>query len=142
MRRNNLFSAFLIYAFLLVSFSGIAQEVRPLKKEKFHFHKQGEDEWGYAQAVKVGNTIHVSGTAGNGPMDQSIKRVYENLTRTLQHYGLGLQHVVKETIFTTDIEALKKNAAVRKEFYRNDFPASSWIQIDRLLCRISILKWR
>jgi enamine deaminase RidA (YjgF/YER057c/UK114 family) len=40
--------------------------------------------------------------------------------------------VVKETLYTTDIEAVKANNAVRKAFYKGDFPAATWVQISRL----------
>jgi enamine deaminase RidA (YjgF/YER057c/UK114 family) len=40
--------------------------------------------------------------------------------------------VVKENLYTTDIEAMKKYNDVRKAFYKGDFPAATWVQISRL----------
>jgi enamine deaminase RidA (YjgF/YER057c/UK114 family) len=39
---------------------------------------------------------------------------------------------VKETLHTTDIEEVKKHAAIRKKFYGNDWPAATWVEIKRL----------
>ncbi|GAA0882835.1 hypothetical protein GCM10009120_14320 [Sphingobacterium siyangense subsp. cladoniae] len=47
-------------------------------------------------------------------------------------FGATFQHVVKENLYTTDIEAMKKYNDVRKKFYNHDFPAATWIQVQRL----------
>lgn len=91
-----------------------------------------EDEIGYRQAVRVGNTLYVSGCVGAGPMADGLKHAYGTLQKTLAHYGLGFQHVVKENVYTTQIDELKANGAVRREFYGRDFPAATWVQVARL----------
>lgn len=91
-----------------------------------------EDEIGYRQAVRVGNTLYVSGCVGAGPMVDGLKHAYGTLQKTLAHYGLGFQHVVKENVYTTQIEELKANGAVRREFYGQNFPAATWVQVARL----------
>jgi enamine deaminase RidA (YjgF/YER057c/UK114 family) len=109
--------------------SGVAA---PLQKSKFHFGQQQDAETGYAQAVKVGNTIYVSGTVSLGIDSAGITRLYKAIERTLAHYGATMQHVVKENLYTTDIEAMKANNRYRLPFYKNDFPAATWVQISRL----------
>ncbi|WP_230978981.1 RidA family protein [Flavobacterium supellecticarium] len=47
-------------------------------------------------------------------------------------YGATFENVVKENLYTTDIEAMKKYNYIRKEFYKGDFPAATWVQIQRL----------
>jgi enamine deaminase RidA (YjgF/YER057c/UK114 family) len=103
-----------------------------LKKEKFFFDEKSENDIGYAQAVKVGNTIYVSGTVGSGTMDQSVESVYNDLLKTLQHYGADFSNVVKENVFTTDLDAFKKSSPIRNAYYAKDFPSASWIQVQRL----------
>jgi 2-iminobutanoate/2-iminopropanoate deaminase len=103
----------------------------PLKTDRYQ-RGPGEDEFGYREAVRVGNTLYISGNVGKGPMPDAIRQTYESLGKVLAHYGLTFQHVVKETVFTTQLDALKENRAVRREFYGKEYPASSWIQIDRL----------
>jgi enamine deaminase RidA (YjgF/YER057c/UK114 family) len=103
-----------------------------LAKQKYHFGKIQDDEAGYAQAVKVGNTIYVSGTVSTTIDSVGITRLYKNIERTLAHYGASMQHVVKENLYTTDIEAMKVHNRFRLPFYQNDFPAATWVQISRL----------
>jgi enamine deaminase RidA (YjgF/YER057c/UK114 family) len=80
----------------------------------------------------VGNVLYISGTVAREVTPEGITRVYANLQRTLAHYGLDFRHVVKETLYTTDIEAMKLHNAARKVFYKGDFPAATWVQISRL----------
>ena len=120
-------------AFLLALATCYGQQpAKPLTKEKFHFGKQQDDNAGYAQAVKVGNSIYVSGTVSITIDSVGITRLYQAIERTLAHYGAGMQHVVKENLYTTDIEAMKANNQYRLPFYKNDFPAATWVQISRL----------
>jgi enamine deaminase RidA (YjgF/YER057c/UK114 family) len=101
------------------------------QKEKFN---QGpwENEIGYAQAVRVGNLLYISGSTGSGPMPQALAQAMDGIQRSLAHYKLGFAHVVKENIYTTDIEALKAHKEVRKAYYKGDFPAATWVQVVRL----------
>lgn len=103
-----------------------------IQKEKLHFNREGEDAAGYAQAVKVGNTLYISGTVASGDMPAQLGKIYDRLGQTLKHYGASFANVVKETLYTTDIEEVKKHAAIRKQYYGNDWPAATWVQITRL----------
>ncbi|WP_315818678.1 RidA family protein [Paraflavitalea speifideaquila] len=40
--------------------------------------------------------------------------------------------MVKENLYTTDIEAMKQYNQARKVFYKGDFPAATWMQVNRL----------
>ena len=103
-----------------------------IEKQKFHFGRDQDTTAGYAQAVKVDNVLYISGTVARDVTPEGVRSVYLNLERTLKHYGAGFQHVVKENLYTTDIEAMKQNNNIRKGFYKNDFPAATWVQISRL----------
>jgi 2-iminobutanoate/2-iminopropanoate deaminase len=102
-----------------------------LKTDKFKLG-DWEDEIGYRQAVRVGNVLYISGSVGAGDMPKSIRSAYGTLRKTLAHYGLTFQNVVKENLYTTDISALEANLSVRREFYGKDFPAATWVQVQRL----------
>ncbi len=91
-----------------------------------------EDDIGYRAAVRVGDTLHVSGVAAAGAMPDAIRSVYGELQKILAHYGLTFAHVVKENLYTTDLDALKAGQPVRRAFYGRDFPAATWIQVSRL----------
>ena len=101
-------------------------------KQKFHWGKDQDTMSGYAQALKVDNVLYISGTVSREVTPEGIKRVYSTLEKTLQHFGASFQNVVKENLYTTDIETMKQNNAARKEFYKGDFPAATWVQISRL----------
>lgn len=102
-----------------------------IKKDKFHLGPW-EHEIGYAQALRIGNTLYVSGSVGSGEMPVAIKQAYDTIARTLAAHGLGFGHVVKENVFTLDLDALKAHKAIRNACYGGDFPAATWVQISRL----------
>lgn len=101
------------------------------QKDKFE-RGPWEKEIGYAQAVRVGNTLYISGSTGRGPMPEALKQALQSIKETLAHYKLGFANVVKENIYTTDIDALKAAIPVRKAYYSGDYPAATWVQVARL----------
>lgn len=124
--------SFLLLGLLFASAPAAAQ-TDTLAKKKWHWGGGTSDTAaGYAQAVLVDNVLYVSGTVGGGTMAEQLQGVYRGIERTLKAYGLGFQHVVKENLYTTDIEAVKQHNSVRKAFYKGDYPAATWAQISRL----------
>jgi len=116
----------------------VAGQVASTPKKVFHLG-EWERDIGYAQAVQAGPYLFVSGTVGRGALDDpegwvsALKAAYERIGATLDAHGIGFDEVVKETIYTRDIERLKDAAAVRFDYYSKDsLPASTWVQIDRL----------
>lgn len=100
----------------------------------YHEHAAGEQAWGYAQAVVVGNTIYVSGTvSGGATMEEQITGIYRRIARTLERHGATLQHVVRETAYTKDMQALAAANAARLAAYAGHTPAATWVQITGLL---------
>lgn len=96
---------------------------------------------GYAQAIQVGNTIYVSGAVARGAnMEEQVTGVYANLGRTLGRFGATLNDVVRETAYTTDIEALTAANARRKAAYGGHSPAATWVQITRLLMPSALIE--
>lgn len=103
-----------------------------IQKQKWHWDKDQDTSAGYAQVVKVDNVLYISGTVSRDITPEGITRVYQGLEKSLQQYGATFQNVVKENLYTTDIEAMKKYNDARKVFYKGDFPAATWVQISRL----------
>lgn len=102
-------------------------------KEKFHFSLGQQDTvGGYTQVIRTGNTIYVSGTVAVNITEKDVAYVYKVIEKSLQHFGASLQNVMKETIYTTDIESMKALNHVRKRAYGGDYPTSTWVQINRL----------
>jgi 2-iminobutanoate/2-iminopropanoate deaminase len=124
----------LIISILTTTVLHAQQTQAPVQKEKWHWNDPNKQDTsaGYAQALKVGNVLYISGTVAREVNEEGVKRVYTALERTLKQYGLNLSHVVKENLYTTDMEAMKQFNYVRKQFYKGDFPAATWVQIARL----------
>ena len=103
-----------------------------LKKEKYNINKIGEDQIGYSQAVKVGNTIYVSGSVGWGKMDDALKLAYDEIDKTLKNYNASFANVVKENLYSTALDSVIKYKDIRRKYYGDDFPAATWIEVKRL----------
>jgi 2-iminobutanoate/2-iminopropanoate deaminase len=97
-----------------------------------HDDEQVEREIGYCQVIKSGHTLHVSGVVGGGSMETALPQVYQQLGQILARHGASLHDVVKETIFTTDMNALIKAQPVRLRYYDGWLPAASWVQVEQL----------
>jgi 2-iminobutanoate/2-iminopropanoate deaminase len=111
------------------------------------YHKRPELEKGifYAQACKAGNMLYISGCVswdaegniiGAGDMKAQVEQVYTDLKETLAANGASLQNVIKETVFTTDIDALVANNDIRTRFYTEADsapPAATWVGCSRLI---------
>lgn len=107
-----------------------------------HVRESLEKQIGFSQAVKVGPHIYCAGTVsmdndGNvlnpGDMAAQIDNIYTELTALLIAHGASAEHVVKETIYTTDMEALLANTSVRlKYFERFAPPAATWVEVSKL----------
>ena len=121
-----------ICVLLLMAGTAFAQD-KQVVKEKFFWDNGTQDTVaGYTQAIRAGDYIFISGVVARDVNPEGIRRLYEGLQRTLQHYGAGFQHVVKENLYTTDMEAMKLHNEARKAFYNNDYPAATWVQVARL----------
>ncbi|MEY8778835.1 RidA family protein [Allomuricauda sp. XS_ASV26] len=111
------------------------------KPEYFLLRPDIEKAYGYSHAVKIGNTIKISGAVsmddeGNptaiGDLEQQIKNCYTDLEKILNHYGCSFDDVVKEDIFTTDMAQMIEKSAYRAEIYKNGFPTGSWLEVKGL----------
>lgn len=131
MKAKSLSGLFVIL--IALNISGMCQNSgQLLKKDKFNLDKAGEDKIGYAQAVKIGNTIYVSGAVGWGKMADALKLVYDEIDKTLKNYNATFSNVVKENLYSTELDSVIKFKDVRREYYKNDFPAATWVEVKRL----------
>src|SRR5258708_1011527 len=116
-----------------------------LSKEVKAFGMPWEDQYGYAQAVKVDDTIYVSGQlshddqgnmVGSAPLDDSgairdhsnmetqMRQTYANAKKILSQFGATLDNVVEEVLYVTDMDtAFAAAGPVRKEAYGSKKPA-------------------
>ena len=94
----------------------------------------------YSPAVGVGQLVFLSGQipldpegkiVGFTPKDQTRKAL-ENMRVTLAAAGLGLDDVVKTTIFLKDMDDFAAVNEVYAEFFAEPYPARSTVQVARL----------
>jgi enamine deaminase RidA (YjgF/YER057c/UK114 family) len=124
-----------VFFLLLLLAGGMAQaQEKNINKEKWHWDDalKQDTSAGYVQVVKVDNVLYISGAVALEVTPEGIRRVYQALERSLKSFGATFQNVVKENLYTTDMEAMKKYNFARKEFYKGDFPAATWVQVPRL----------
>lgn len=115
--------------------------VEPEKPEYFLLRPEVEKAYGYSHAVKIGNSIRISGAVsmddeGNptaiGDMEQQMKNCYADLEKILKHFGCTFDDVIKEDVFTTDMAQMLEKSAYRAEIYKNGFPTGSWLEVKGL----------
>ncbi len=124
----------LLLIFQTVFLLTIQAQDNNINKDKWHWDNalKQDTSAGYVQVIKVDNVLYISGAVAKDVTPEGITRVYQALERSLKSFGASFQNVVKENLYTTDMEAMKKYNDARKVFYKGDFPAATWVQISRL----------
>lgn len=114
-----------------------------INKETKNFGMPWEKEYGYVQAVKVGDTIYVSGQVshddtgnivGRGDMETQMRQAYSNIRKLLAQYGATIENIVDEILFVTNMdEAFAAAVKCRQEIFSGTpVIASTIVQIQRL----------
>ena len=108
----------------------------------FFMNESVERRLGLARAVRSGDLLFVSGTVsidakgtvlGKDDMALQLETVYSNLQRILAQSNGTFADVLKETIFTTNMEAFLSHAAIRARRYVDiDPPATTGVEVSRL----------
>src|SRR6478672_11181520 len=95
----------------------------------------------YNQAILVNDTLYISGQVCIDPANGQLKnrdiqdethQVMQNLKAILQEAGLGFNHVVKTTIFITDMNRFSEINEIYGKYFSGDFPARETVQVSAL----------
>lgn len=95
----------------------------------------------YSQAVKVGNTVYLSGQIPlipetmemiDGDMEAQIVRVFDNLTAVAQAAGGDLNDIAKLNIFLTDLSHFPLVNEVMARYFTQPYPARAAIGVASL----------
>ncbi len=103
----------------------------------------------YSQAVKVGNTVYLSGQIPllplnpdtpelttmqlvEGDMAAQIRRVFDNLRAVAQAAGGDLQDIVKLNIFLTDLSHFPLVNEIMAEYFQLPYPARAAVGVAAL----------
>mgnify|MGYP003524852628 CR=1 FL=1 len=101
-----------------------------------------EEIVGYSRAVKIGNTIEVTGTVavdennalvGDNDAYAQTKFIIEKIEKVLQRAGASLSDVVRTRMFVTDISRWEEYGKAHGEFFKDIRPCTSMIEVKGLI---------
>jgi len=117
---------------------GCATTDQVIERKNYH---SWENDIGYSQVVKANNTLYISGiTSEEVTFENQIDDIYTTIKKILADYNVGTNAIVKEVIFTTNIEKLKASIPIRKAHFSDKYPSSSWVEVKRLWSKSHLIE--
>ena len=94
----------------------------------------------YSQAVKIGDTVYMSGQIGLDPatmemvegIDAQVRRVFDNLSAVTAATGGSLADIVKLNIFLTDLGHFALVNSIMAEYFKEPYPARAAVGVASL----------
>lgn len=95
----------------------------------------------YNQAIFAGDTLYISGQVcldattnqlKNKDLQEETHQVMHNLKAILEAAGLSFNHVVKTTIFLTDMNRFSEVNEIYSTYFETDFPTRETVQVSAL----------
>jgi enamine deaminase RidA (YjgF/YER057c/UK114 family) len=100
-----------------------------------------EDVIGFSRAVRVGDTVYVSGTVawgedgklvGEGDVYAQARQTLRNIERALAEAGATMRDVVRTRIYLTDMRCWEEAARAHAEAFAEVKPAASLLEVSGL----------
>lgn len=95
----------------------------------------------YSQAIDCGDTVYCSGqipldpqtgAVVEGGLEAQAHQMFRNVKAVLAEAGLGLENVVKTTVFMTDLGQFGALNAIYAEYFAEPYPARSCVEVSAL----------
>ena len=113
-----------------------------MKRTDYSSGAKWEDIVGYSRAVKIGNTIEVTGTVavddnnnlvgGNDAYGQT-KFIIQKIEKVLQRAGASLKDVVRTRMFVTNISRWEEYGRAHGEFFNEIKPCTTMVEVSKLI---------
>lgn len=112
-----------------------------MSRQNYATGAKWEDIVGYSRAVKIGNTVEISGTVAmrdgeliglDDPYNQT-KCILEIIANTLEKAGGDLNKVIRTRIYTTDISRWEEIGRAHGEVFASIKPATSMVEVSKLI---------
>jgi len=113
-----------------------------MKRTNYSTGTKWEDIVGYSRAVKIGNTIEVTGTVavnenselvgGNNAYEQT-KFIIQKIEKVLVQAGASLNDVVRTRMFVTDISRWEEYGKAHGEFFKDIKPCTTMVEVSKLI---------
>ena len=112
-----------------------------MKKKVIQTEKAPKAIGPYSQAIQVGNFLFLSGQIPldpktgelvKGDIRKQTQQVLENIKGILESQGLGMENVVKVTIFLKDIANFNQVNEVYATYFPSSPPARSTVEVAKL----------
>ncbi len=112
-----------------------------MERQAFFPHKNPKAIGPYSPAIKAGGLIFCSGqipldlNSGElitSSIEDMTKAVLNQLNNILEEAGVSLRHVVKTTIFLTDLTHFEKVNQIYQTFFEPPYPARSTVEVSKL----------
>ena len=95
----------------------------------------------YSQAIRVGDFLYTSGQISldpktmemiTGNIELETEKVLQNIEAILSAEGLNFGHVIKTTVYLTDLSEFTRMNQVYEKFFSNTKPARACVQVAAL----------
>jgi enamine deaminase RidA (YjgF/YER057c/UK114 family) len=99
---------------------------------------RGEFQFGFSRAIRHGNVVRISGTAGIGPdgnvvsddVVEQMRAALETMKEALEELGCKMNDVIMTRVYVRNASDIQSVAVVHGETFRDIRPASTIVKVD------------
>lgn len=112
-----------------------------MKRQNILTGSPWEEKMGYCRAVRIGNTVEISGTVAiidgvnvksNDAHAQTLN-ILERVEKVLEELHVSMEDVIRTRIFTTDVSLFEEIASAHAKFFKNIKPTTGFYGIKQLV---------